>query len=320
MTKIYSSNAHRLKWVLSLLVVTAPLIMAPATTTAAVRAVRQGTTSTYGVLAGTTVTNTGATTISGTAGADIGLFPGTSFTGSASVTMSGAKHITDTAATIAQTDLVTAYRDLSIPTPTILSSPNLAGRVLLPGTYATSAGTFANSGKLTLDAQGDPNKVFIFQAASTVITSTGSTMVLANGAQACNVYWRVGSSATIGVSSTFIGHVYALTSIAATTSATIYGQLLARNGAVTLDRNTIVNSACATAAVTTTTTRATGVTTTTARATPTSSTSPASNATTTVSGSGGELPATGGTFRLFLIIGLILLLTGVVRVSFGRRG
>jgi hypothetical protein len=183
--------------------------------------------------------------------------------------MSGAKHITDTAATKAKTDLVTAYNDLGIPAPTILSSPDLAGRVLLPGTYATSAGTFANSGKLTLDAQGDPNKVFIFQTASTLVTSTDSTMVLANGAQACNVYWRVGSSATIGVSSTLIGHVYALTSITATTSATIYGQLLARNGAVTLDRNTIVNNACATAAVTTTTTRATGATTTTARATPT---------------------------------------------------
>ena len=177
----------------------AALIVLPSLSSAANPVVRQGTTSTYGVLAATTVTNTGATTISGTAGGDIGLSPGTSFTGSASVTTSGVLHITDTAASIAQTDLVTAYNDLGIPTPTTLSSADLAGQTVLPGTYATASGTFANSGTLTFDAQGDPSAVFIFQAASTVITSPSSTMVLTNGAQACNIYWQVGSSATLGV-------------------------------------------------------------------------------------------------------------------------
>jgi type VI secretion system secreted protein VgrG len=229
---------------LAIVLVLAALI--PTITTGANPTVRQGTTSTYGVLAATTITNTGATTISGSAGGDVGLSPGTSYTGSASVTRTGVDHITDGAAAIAQTDLVTAYDDLLVPTPTTLAAPDLAGQTIVPGTYSTAAGTFANSGNVTLDAGGDASAIFIFQAASTVITSPSSTMTLANGAQACNVFWQVGSSATIGTNSTFVGHVYALTSIAANTGATIYGQLLARNGAVTLDNNTIVNNACAT--------------------------------------------------------------------------
>jgi hypothetical protein len=160
------------------------------------------------------------------------------------LTRSGADHITDTAASIAQTDLVAAYDDLSTPPATSLSDSDLAGLTITPGAYTTDDGTFTNSGIITLDAQGDPSAVFIFRAASTVITSVGSNMVLTNGAQACNVYWQVGSSATIGVSSTFVGNVYALTSITADTNATIRGQLLARTGAVTLDANTIINDLC----------------------------------------------------------------------------
>ena len=230
--------------ILAVVIVGAALI--PTLTTAGGPTVRQGTASTYGVLAATTITNTGATTLSGTAGADVGLSPGTSYTGSASVTRSGVDHIADGAAAIAQADLVNAYDDLLAPTPTTLVNQDLATQTIKQGVYSTAAGTFSNSGTLTLDAEGDETAVFIFQAASTVITSDLSTMVLANGAQACNVFWQVGSSATLGVSSTFIGHVYALTSITANTGATVYGQLLARNGAVTLDNNTIVNNSCVT--------------------------------------------------------------------------
>jgi type VI secretion system secreted protein VgrG len=223
-------------------------VVIPALTSATGPTVRQGTTSSYGVLAATTITNTGTTTMSGTAGSDVGLSPGTSYTGSSSVIRGGVDHITDAAAAIAQADLTTAYNDLLIPTPTTLSSEDLAGQTLTPGVYNTAAGTFSNSGELTLNAQGDASAVFIFQAASTVITSDviTSTMTLTNGAQACNVFWQVGSSATIGTNSTFVGHLYALTSITAKTGATIYGQLLARNGAVTLDGNTIVNNSCIT--------------------------------------------------------------------------
>lgn len=246
----------------------------------------------------------GTTNISGTAGGDVGLSPGTSYTGSGSVTASGTNHITDSAASIAQTDLVTAYDDLGVPSPTILSSPDLAGRTLLAGTYAATAGTLSNSGNVILDAQGDPTAVFVFQAASTAITSVGSTMTLANGAQACNVYWRVGSSATIGVNSTFIGHVYALTSITANTGAQITGQLLARNGAVTLDTNRIVNNVCTAAATTT---------------------SAAGGATTTVAGSattvpgGGILPLTGAYTETLVFFAVVLVVLGIVKIVVDRR-
>jgi len=229
----------------------AMLVILPSGSSAAVPLIRKGSTATYGVLAGSTVTNTGPTTISGTAGGDIGLYPGTSYTGSQSVSRSGVVHIADAAARIAQADLVIAYNDLGVPAATVLAAPDLAGKTVRPGTYRTAAGTFANSGKLILDARGDANAVFIFRAASTVITSTGSSMVLINGAQACNVYWRVGSSATLAVNSLFIGHIYAMTSITAKTKARVSGQLLARNGAVTMDSNTIVNDACVAAATTT---------------------------------------------------------------------
>ena len=263
------------------------MVVLPSVSSAENPVIRQGTTSTYAVLAASTITNTGATTITGTAGGDIGLSPGTSFTGSAGVTTNGVLHITDTAASIAQTDLVTAYNDLGVPTPTTLSSADLAGQTVLPGTYATASGTFANSGTLTFDAQGDSSAVFIFQAASTVITSPSSTMVLTNEAQAYNIYWQVGSSATLGVSSTFRGHIYALTSITANTGATVYGQLLARNGAVTLDTNTIVNDSCIAAAATTTSTPSSATT------APSSVTTAPSSVTTAPAINGDTLPSTG---------------------------
>jgi len=275
----------------------------PSTAKAAfVSDVREGTTSTYGVLAASTITNTGTTTISGTAGGNIGLSPGTAVTGAASLTISGTSHITDTAASIAQTDLVTAYNDLGTPSPTALGSADLAGRTVLPGTYSAASGTLANSGILTLNAGGDPSAIFIFQAATTLITSPGSSMVLTNGAQACNVYWRVGSSATLGVNSSFIGNIYALTSITANTGATISGQLLARNGAVTLDTNTIMNNNCAVAATTTTTAS--------------SRTTVAPGATATTVAPDSQLPGTGinGFIWFVGLITIVGALLGVVRI------
>ena len=305
MKKKFSAKVSRLLWGIPVAVIALPVLFGPAISSAAGPTIRPGTTTTYGILAGSTITNTGPTTISGTAGGDVGLSPGTSYTGSGSVTSTGTNHITDSAASIAQADLVTAYDDLGVPAPTILSSPDLAGRTLLAGTYAAAAGTLANSGNVILDAQGDPTAVFVFQAASTAITSTGSTMTLANGAQACNVYWRVGSSATLGVNSTFIGHVYALTSITANTGASINGQLLARNGAVSLDTNTIVNNAC-TAAVATTTTGATGTTTV------------APGSSTTVPG-GGILPVTGAYTETLVFLAVVLVVLGTVKIMMDRR-
>ena len=249
-SKVFIGFASALFFGLSFVVAAAPQNVAATGPT-----INQGTTSTYGVLAASTVTNTGATTISGTAGSNIGLSPGTSYTNTGSVTIgSGATNITNSAASIAQSDLVTAYNDLSIPTAATLTNLDLGGQTLTPGAYV-SGSSLANSTNLTFDALGDSTAIFIIKAVSTVITSSASTMTLTNGAQACNIYWQVGSSATLGTNSTFIGHVYALTSITATTGATIYGQLLARNAAVTLDNNTIVNNACTTPVVTTTTTQ-----------------------------------------------------------------
>ena len=273
----------------------------PVSILAAEPSVRQGTTTTYGVLAGTTITNTGATTMSGTAGSNIGLSPGTAFTNTGSVTIGGSTQLTNSAASIAQSDLVTAYNDLGIPSAITLSNVDLGGQTLTPGTY-TSGSSLANSTNLTFDAQGNDAAVFILSAGSTVITSSGSTMTLINGAQACNIYWQVGSSATLGTNSTFAGLIYALTSITATTGATVYGQLLARNGAVTLDNNTIVNDACITPASSASTT----------------TTKPKSTTTTPVAV--GELPATGSQTReLMLASGVLALLGAAVLLGSKRK-
>jgi len=242
----YGINKHQVR-VLSVAITASFLTAAllPAFTSAAEPIVRRGTSATYAVLAGSAITNTGTTTMSGSAGADIGLSPATAFTGNASITTTGTAHLTDAAAAAAQIDLATAYGDVAGVTPATILPTDLVSRTILPGTYTSTAGDFSNSGNITFDAGGNTSAVFIFQTSSTLITATNSTMTLANGAQACNIYWQVGSSATIGVGSKFIGSIYAFTSITANTSAQIFGQLLARNGAVTLQSNSITNDSCA---------------------------------------------------------------------------
>ena len=211
-----------------------------ATSMAAQPPVDLGTTSSFAVLAGETITNTGPTTING----DVGLHPGTAFTGQASVTLNGALHLTDAVALQAKNDLVTAYNDAAGRTPVTQIATELGGTTLTPGVYNSASGTFEITGTLTLDAQGDPDGVFVFQTASTLITASGSNVSLINGARFCRIFWKVGISATLGTNSHFVGHIFALTSITAATGATVQGQLLARNGAVTLDTNTITNGIC----------------------------------------------------------------------------
>ena len=194
-----------------------------------------GSAANFSVLAGSGITNTGPTTIYG----DVGTFPTTSETGFDSVTIIGTNHMGDAVTQQAKTDLVTAYNDAAGRTPVTTVPTELGGTTLTPGVYNSESGTFGITGTLTLDGQGDPNAVFIFQTASTLITATGSVVSLINGAHACNVFWQVGSSATIQTTSTFVGTILALTSITMNTGATVDGRLLARNGAVTLDSNTI---------------------------------------------------------------------------------
>ena len=151
----------------------------------------------YAVLAGSTITNTGSSVLTG----DLGLSPGTSVTGFPPGTVSGTQHITDSAAAAAQVALTAALIDLAGRSPSLdLSGQDLGGKILTPGVYkfSTSAGL---TGVLTLDAQNNPDAVFIFQIGSTLTTASASSMVLINGAQARNVFFQVGSSATIGTTS-----------------------------------------------------------------------------------------------------------------------
>jgi Ice-binding-like len=211
------------------------------TALAAASAVGLGTAGGFAVLAATTITNTGPTTITG----NVGLHPGSAITGFGSVTLHGAKHVADGVALKAKNDLVTAYNDAAGRTPVTTVATELGGKSLKAGVYNSTAGTFGVTGTLTLDAQGNSQAVFIFQTASTLITAPGSSVALINGASACNVFWKVGSSATLDTTTKFKGTIMALTSISLKTGATLQGRALARNGAVTMDSNVITDAACA---------------------------------------------------------------------------
>ena len=140
--------------------------------------------------------------------------------------------------------MTTAYNDAagrSVGAVTVAG--NLGGQTLTPGRYKSTSSLEISSGDLTLDAQGDANAVFIFQMASTLTTTSGRQVILSRGVQAANVFWQVGSSAVLGTTSVFKGNILALTSITLATGATLDGRALARNGAVTLDTNTITTPA-----------------------------------------------------------------------------
>ena len=198
----------------------------------------------FAVLGASTVTNTGATIITG----DLGVSPGTAVTGFPPGIMNGGTiHAADAVALQAQNATTAAYinlADQTCPVSNTFGVPtDLGGMTLVPGVYcfASSAGL---TGTLTLDALGNPNAVWVFQIASTLITGVNSTVAIINGGQPCNVFWQVGSSATLNVGTTFIGNILALTSIALQTNADVSGRALARNGAVTMDTNTVAITAC----------------------------------------------------------------------------
>jgi hypothetical protein len=196
------------------------------------------TTSGFAVLAGSGITVAGAVNSTNITG-DIGTHPTPAITGLGNVVLVGTNHAADAFTAQAKVDLVAAYVNAAGQTPVVTVPTELGGTTKTPGVYDSVAGTFGMTGTLTLDAQGDPNAIFIFKMASTLITAAASNIVLLNGAQACNVFWQVGSSATLGTNSSFLGTILALTSITVTTGATVNGRLLARNGAVTLDTNTV---------------------------------------------------------------------------------
>jgi len=198
-----------------------------------------GTASNFAVLGGSAVTNTGPTTING----NLGVSPGSSVTGfPPGIVAGGSIHAANAVAAQAQTDLTNAYNIAAgAPCGTDLTGQNLGGLNLPPGVYCF-ASSAALTGTLILDMQGNPNSAFLFKIGSTLTTASGSSVVLINSpGSACppNLNWQVGSSATLGTGSTFRGNILALTSITLTTGAGLTGRALARNGAVTLDSNTI---------------------------------------------------------------------------------
>jgi hypothetical protein len=202
-----------------------------------------GTAQNFAVLAGSTITNTGTTVVSG----NVGVSPGSSVTGfPPGIVTGGSIHAADAVAAQAQSDLTTAYNTAAgMPCTTDLTGQDLGGLTLTPGVYCF-ASSASLTGTLTLNFQGNPNAVFVFKIGSTLTTASGSSVLLTNaGATTCppNVDWQVGSSATLGTGSTFAGNILALTSVTMTTGSTLNGRALARNGAVTLDTNTV--SLCA---------------------------------------------------------------------------
>ena len=265
------------------------MMLLPAVSLAAQPTVGMGTARNFAILAGQTVTvdvEAGITTISGTAGRDLGVSPGSAFTGGENATGIGALHLADAVALQAQKDLGTAYDDAALRIPFTTIPVELGGTTLKAGVYVTETGALELTGELTLDAEGDPDAVFIFKSASSLITASGSTIRLINEAQPCHVFWQVTSSATLGAGSHFVGHLMALTSIEVLAGATIDGQLLARNGSVTLINDTINNNRC-------------------------ESTTPTT--------SGGELPKTATPFYDVLVLGVALMLVGAGVWSIRKR-
>ncbi|MCZ4099682.1 MULTISPECIES: ice-binding family protein [Streptomyces] len=198
------------------------------------------TADSFAVLSGESVTNTGPSVITG----DLGVDPGTSITGFPPGLVNGVQHSHDGVALQAKSDLVAAYNNAAGQATNGALPPDAGGLRLVPGVY-TASSTLHLTGTLTLDAQGDPNAVWVFQVGSGLTTASASRVLLVNGAAPCNVFWQVGSSATIGTNSTFVGTIMALTSISVTTGASIDGRALARNGSVTLDTNKITRATCA---------------------------------------------------------------------------
>jgi len=200
-------------------------------------AVDLGTAQSFAVLGGSTVTNTGPTNITG----NLGVAPGSAIVGFPPGSILGTLHAGDAVALQAQADVTTAYNELAgLALTQDLTGQDLGGLTLFPGVYFFSSSAFL-TGTLTLDAQGNPDALFVFQIGSTLISASSSSVLMINSGNACEVFWQVGSSATLGTDTTFQGNILALASITLNTRATLVeGRALARNGAVTMDTNTII--------------------------------------------------------------------------------
>ncbi|MBC7711581.1 MAG: DUF3494 domain-containing protein [Rhizobacter sp.] len=214
------------------------LLITPVNVAFAATGVPLGTAGSFAVLGGAGVTNTGPTIVNG----DLGVSPGTSITGFPPGIANGTVHRADPLAASAQFDSAVAYGALAAQTctRTFPVPTDLVGMTLAPGVYCF-ASSASNSGLLKLDAQGDTNAVWVFKTVSSLITTSGASVVPINGAQACNVYWQVGASATLGTGTRFIGNILAYANIALMTGSTLSGRALARIEAVTLDSSNVTS-------------------------------------------------------------------------------
>jgi hypothetical protein len=291
----------------------ASLLLATGTANAAiVPTIDLGSAEDFSVLGGETVTNTLASVLANS----VGVSPGSAIVGfpPGIVQPPGTIEAGTTVAAQAQAASTAAYLDALGRPLNETTTSDLTGLTLVGGVYAgPSKSALSLPGTLTLDGEGNPDSVFIFQTDSTLITGPGSTVSLINGAQACNVFWQVGSSATLDTGSTFVGNILALTTITVADSVTVVGRALAQTGEVTLINDTFTAVPCDLAQVTTTTTVA--ATTTTAAGSPT--TTSAGSGTTTPPAT--DLPLTGRSSAeiLLLAIGALTLGIGVLRVSRG---
>lgn len=189
----------------------------------------------FAVLAHTTVTSTGFTVVTG----DLGVWPGTAITGFGPGTTSGSMYHGVAPADAAQSSLTAAYNDAAGRASDATIAGNLGGQTFHPGVFKSTSSLSISSGDLTLDAQGDSTGVFIFQMASTLNVSTGRQVILSGGAQAANVFWQVGSSATLNSTCHFAGTILAQASISIKTGAILNGRALARDGGVTMQSNAV---------------------------------------------------------------------------------
>lgn len=222
----------------------AAAVVLPAGTSSAATAVGLGTAGSFGVLGASTVTNTGPTSVEG----DLGVHPGLAVTGfdepGGPGSVTGTIYRGGEVAQKAQADALIAYDALAAQACTKnLTDSDLGGLTLTPGVYCFNSSAQL-TGALTLNALGDPAAAFVFQIGSTLTTASASSVAFTNSFESCNVFWQVGSSATLGTGTAFVGTVIADASISANTTAKVEGRLLALNGAVTLDTNVITRPDC----------------------------------------------------------------------------
>lgn len=238
-------RSRRLAVPVAVVSIAAMLMVSQTANAGIVPTVPLGTAANFSVLGGQTVTNTGPTVL----GQSLGVDPGPAvvgFGGPPNGTVLGSTEVANAVSLQAQSDLTIAYNDADGRVPEFFqTNPDLVGSTLIPGIYAATAmGPLSLSGHLVLDGQGNSAAVFIFETDSTLITGPGSSIELINGASECNIFWQVGSSATLATGSLFVGTVMALTSISVQTGAVVHGRALARNGSVTLDNNVFTAPSC----------------------------------------------------------------------------